>query len=551
MGRRHGQIKQHFRVGDELFVEQPGSGGGARFLAVTGHASAASFGLAAPPAGAVVEFRFGRLFSKPVLPEYRPEAKALTALGLSMEERKDNPVLDRGVPAGYTYLGQFIDHDMTFFDETVGFEGDLEPEDVESGRSPALDLDSVYGLGPELEKTHPSGRKIYEDDGIRMRVGMTKDDHVSDEVAPKLSFPNDLPRRKVLKEGLPPEKQVEAMIADPRNDENLALAQTHVAFIRFHNAVVERLSNKYQGTQLFEEARKKVRQHYQWIILRDYLPRVIRADVLDDVIEHGCRHFNPGENAHMPVEFSVAAFRLGHAMVRNFYQWNGLFQSNPPGRHRAATLSDLFERTGRADPSLLATDLGLQSSWVIDWTRFYDFKDFPGVANNAHSNAARGISPSLTSPLMTLRGTDKKEPPSLAVRNLLRGRLLGLPAGQSVADRLGVEKPLKPEEIADGPHRDVLVEHGFQQLTPLWYYILKEAEAREDGKRLGEVGSRIVAETFVALIKASQDSILADAAPGKKVKEPDLGPVKENRFDMPDLLFFVHDSSKESFLNPI
>lgn len=544
MRRRHGQLKQQFRLGDELFIEQPGAAGGTRLLAVTGHAAASPLGLTAPPAGGV-EFRFGRLFSKPVLQEYRPEAKALIALGLSMEESKDKPVTDYGIPAGYTYLGQFIDHDMTFFDEKIGFEGVVEPEDVKSGRSPALDLDSLYGLGPELEKAHPSGRKIYEDDGIRLRVGQTGGDFV---VA--ASFPNDLPRRELLKEETPPENLVEAMIADPRNDENLVVAQTHVAFIRFHNAVVEALSGQYQGAQLFEEARKKVRQHYQWIILRDFLPRIIRGDVLDDVIEHGCTHFSPGENAYMPVEFSVAAFRLGHAMVRDTYEWNGRFQSAQPG-HRVAKLSDLFERTGGADPSLLATDLALQTSWVIDWTRFYDFSNVPGVTNNKLSNTARGISPSLSSPLMTLRSTDKKEPPSLAVRNLLRGRLLGLPAGQSVAERFCVKDPLKPEEIVAGPHGNVLVEHGFHQLTPLWYYILKEAEVREGGRRLGAVGSRIVAETFVGLIKVSQDSILADAAPGKNVKEPDLGVVQKNRFDMPDLLFFVHDNSKQNFLNPV
>jgi hypothetical protein len=126
----------------------------------------------------------------------------------------------------------------------------------------------------------------------------------------------------------------------------------------------------------------------------------------------------------------------------------------------------------------------------------------------------------------------------LSVRNLLRGRLLGLPSGQDVAGRLN-QTPLTAEEVADGPHRDTLRKLGFDQTTPLWYYILKEAELRHGGERLGPVGSRIVAETFVGLIKKSTVSILPRETPGGPVWEPDLG-IKEKQFSMPDLLYFVH-----------
>ncbi|HKX27655.1 MAG TPA: heme peroxidase family protein, partial [Blastocatellia bacterium] len=492
----------------------------------------------ASPANSAHAYRYGRMLRKPgPLPEYRPEVEALMELGLSMEAQGDlgeNP----GLPSGYTYLGQFIDHDLTAFDSSTSlFEKELTPEVLFSNCTPSLDLDSLYGLGPELERRHPSGRRIYEDDGIKLRVGLTTGDPV---VGIDALFPHDLPR------GDDPQWRQRASIADPRNDENLVIAQTHVAFIRFHNAVVDRLAAEYPADQLFQAARRKVVQHYHWIILHDFLPRIIEVEALQEVRRNGCQFLvrEPGEAPFMPVEFSFAVFRFGHSLVRNSYQWNRVFQSRPHGYHPAA-LAELLSNTGSGE-NTLAVVLKLPSSWIIDWTRFYDFTGFPGVENNPRSNVARRIGPSLSPKLMDLPTSPAGGRPfrSLAVLNLLRGRSVGLPSGQDVAERLGIQNALTPDEIASGPQGEVLKRHGFDRLTPLWYYILKEAEVRCEGRRLGPVGSRIVAETFIDLLSVSEHSILAEGKAGELIWRPDLGPVIPGRFLMSDLLFFLHRASE-------
>jgi hypothetical protein len=97
-------------------------------------------------------------------------------------------------------------------------------------------------------------------------------------------------------------------------------------------------------------------------------------------------------------------------------------------------------------------------------------------------------------------------------------------------------RPLAARDIAAGPHASILRRHGFDTHTPLSYYLLKEAEVQEGGQRLGEVGSRIVVETFHGLIEGSCHSILRQPHwhPGLPSQYPD-------RFTMLDLLVFVDD----------
>jgi hypothetical protein len=530
-----------FMINDEMFVESLDVPGG--FIA----AEALGFMLTrnAPPVGAIGDFRYGRMFRRPNLQPHRPERAGLIELGLNMRESAD-PGINRLLPAGYVYLGQFIDHDLSFNAKTNISPTEFgEPEDEVSLRSPALDLDSLYGFDPETLKQTELGKKIYEADGIRLRVGETRGDPKG---GVSQDFPNDLPRQG------DPTKREAAAIVDPRNDENLAVAQTHLSFIKFHNAVVERLSGMLSGVKLFEAAREQVVRHYQWIILRDYLPKVIEPGVLKDVIEHGCQHlvFAEDEQLFVPFEFAMAAFRFGHSLVKPTYQWNGVFQSKPHGVSRA-TLIDLFTFTGFGQQNLF-NRVRLLSTWIIDWTRFYNFEGFPGVVNNPRSNQARKITPSLVAAMTKLPPFSKDEEEtmgSLPMRNLLRGRTLGVPSGQSVAARLKIPSLTEVEvkEQADPTRREILERRGFDRETPLWYYILREAEKHHEGERLGPVGSRIVAETFVALIKRSSVSILPREPTGEPIWQPDLG-IRPGEFSMPDLLYFVHKVFG-NHLNPI
>ena len=453
--------------------------------------------------------QFCRLFPKGT----QPSSQGLVTLGLSMETETGQPntARDSTTPAGYTYLGQFIDHDITFDRDTpLSQTGTVNPEDITNFRTPALDLDSVYGGGPSEDP------QLFNPDGKTLRIGNTSG------IGGLGVFPNDLPRDGTA-----------AVIGDPRNDENLAVAQTHLAFLKFHNAKVDELAGAS-----FEEVRKEVVLHYQAIVLTDFLPRVLDSIVLQDVVDNGRRFYTDDKRDCMPVEFSVAAYRMGHSMVRPSYEWNRIFNSSGPSG--MATFAQIFEFSGGSgsrgtgDPPFRGLPT-LPSNWIVDWRRMYDMTGTP----HPQLNFARFLDAQLALDLKTLPEFQQMipQPPapllSLATRNLLRGRLVALPTGQEVAVAMGLT-PLSPTAILNGaPNHQVQIlrDHGFDEATPLWYYILREAMVQAGGNHLGAVGSRIVAETLVGLIERSPTNVRAER-PGFT-------------FSMPELLTFVGD------LNPL
>jgi hypothetical protein len=324
----------------------------------------------------------------------------------------------------------------------------------------------------------------------------------------------------------------------------LAVAQTHVALLKFHNKVVDRLAAEgAAGAALFDAARKTVTQHYQSIVLHDFVRRLALPDVFKDVLQNGRKFFIPGdikEKSHpcMPVEFSVAAYRLGHSMIRNAYEWNRVFRTGGDGGE--GTLELVFEFSAVSGDFFGSPTL--PSNWIIDWMRFIDFTGVQGVTNNAGFNMARLLDTRLARALKELPEFKTSPEPhmrSLAARNLLRGRLIGLPSAQAVAGAMGIN-PLSAVEIRSGAHGEILARHGFDINTPLWYYILKEAEVTSGGRTLGEIGSRLVTETFHGLIECSRFSILKEAG-----WKPSLPAIQPNHFTLADLLHFVGD------LNPL
>lgn len=459
--------------------------------------------------------RFCRMF--PDLDRFQPEPEPLQDLGTAMSESEDSAG-DPNIPAGMTYLGQFVDHDIT---RTPG-EGtgliDIPTVDrtgLKNERTASLDLDSLYGAGPDVED-------FYQSDKVRFVIGENFDLPNPPDSTP-IGLMNDLPR----------ESDKKARIGDNRNDENLAVAQTHLAFLKFHNKVVDT-----ESPTGFEAARKIVRQHYQSIVWHDFVPRLVDPTIYDDVAANGRNWWMP-EGAHMrgelcmPVEFSVAAYRLGHSMIRNTYEWNRVFETVGP--RDIATLADLFRFSG------LSGDLAglpvLPANWIIDWSRFHDFTG-TSVSNHATSNKTRPIDTKLAEKLGDLpefQGIAPAVLANLAVRNLIRGSQLGLATGQDIAKAIGAT-PLTAAEVASGDDGSILKKHGFDTATPLWYYILKEAEVKHGSQHLGAVGSTIVVETFHGLIEGSQDSILKEAG-----WKPSLPSVDPNKFTMADMLVFVDD----------
>jgi hypothetical protein len=517
---------------------------------------------------ALRKFRFSRLgplgdpVDKTQQHIHQQVADAMTSDGA------DDPDSDPAVPAGYTYLGQFVDHDLTADKTAVHLGEDITVDELVQGRSPALDLDSLYGLGPGREP------QFYEPDGVRLRTGTT----VGVGFPQNLAVANndqqgfDLPRSG---QGSTAADRRAPVIPDARNDENLAVAQTHLMFIKFHNAVVAQLLRDGTASSvLFDKARRLVVKHYQWMLRHDFLPRIVDPAVVDDVFTNGRRFFQlpapyepnqdryrvrpgprvgryvqPGDMPTMPVEFSVAAYRLGHSMVRESYEWNRVFSAGGDGG--SAPLGLLFRFTGTSgnltpgsptdftdldDPNSPGLER-LPSNWIADFRRLYDFEADAGRADllppegRAGLNLAKRIDTRLVNPLSQLpKGsfggrTDLHAAVgrslNLAFRNLTRAGMVRLATGQQMAQLLDVE-PLKPDTILVGNGGAVLPNGDgqsglndeqkafFAENTPLWFYVLREAELG-DGRLTG-VGGRIVAEVFHRAMEGSTHSIVRDSS---------------------------------------
>jgi hypothetical protein len=446
-----------------------------------------------------------------------------------------------GVPAGFTYLGQFVDHDLTM-DRTKVMLGDaVSPAALLQARSPSLDLDSLYGAGPQ----DPGSARFYEADGLHLKVGATT---AIDDLPALPGF--DLPRGR----GGTVRARRRAVIPDPRNDENLPVAQTHLALIRFHNRVVDTLPAGTPAAQRFTLARELVTKHYQWMIRTDLLPRICARTVVNDVYRNGRRAFEvdatPTDVPTMPIEFSVAAYRLGHSMIRETYNWNRIFDQG------SGTLDLLFAFSGTSG------DLGgnptLPSNWAVDFRRLFDFGEAgrQNLTVPARSfNRAKRIDTRLVHPLRNLpRGSfggpavplgDRRA--NLAFRNLVRGRMVRLGTGQQLAAFLqgrGVDvTPLTHAQLREGRNGadlDPIAQRQRRALlrdTPLWFYILREAEV--GGGRLRGVGARIVAETFHRAMEGSESSIVRDTG-----FTPTMGP-DSSTFRMVDLLLFAFEGRRK------
>ncbi|MFI6336627.1 heme peroxidase family protein [Streptomyces sp. NPDC050535] len=541
---------------------------------------------------ALRRFRFSRLGPEPgTTVTGRPLREALAEAMTPAGETPDSS--HPAVPAGFTYLGQFVDHDLTLDATARDLEQDVTVDELVQGRSPALDLDSLYGRGPRK----PQDRKFYGPDGVRLRTGRTissggPGDGVNDVPQRELDG-FDLPRAGI---GSSIGERRAALIPDPRNDENLAVAQIHCAFIRFHNKVVGDLAARgTDSAALFDTARELVVKHYQWMLRTDYLTRIVDDRIVDDVFHHGRRYLDvapkieygddagaqddtyralrPGDTPTMPIEFSVAAFRLGHSMVREEYEWNRVFNSGQaPGTLARATLRLIFvfsATSGNFQPFPVDDDNPdagrserLPTNWIADLPRLFDFsetgrKELTRPADQF--NLAKRIDTVLVDVLKHLplgsfgaRGSTVPDiERNLAFRNLTRANMLKLATGQEMAEFLKLEEEdrLTPEEIEHGSGGASLAGLSPEDLefvrtkTPLWFYILREAEVRGDGRLTG-VGGRIVAEVFHRAMEGSRHSI---------VRDPEWRPtlaVDQITFRMSDLLLYAFEGNPD-LLNPL
>ncbi|MFI6644860.1 heme peroxidase family protein [Streptomyces sp. NPDC050504] len=521
-------------------------------------------------------FRFSR-FGKKKGVQLSPELRAELAAAMTSAAPDPDPESRAAVPAGFTYLGQFVDHDLTLDNTRVGLGEPVPVEDLLQGRSPALDLDSLYGLGPN----HQSSARFYQPDG-RLKTGTTIG----------VPFPPDLPPANTDQKGFDLPRAGEgaggtradqraALVPDARNDENLAVGQLHLAFIRFHNRVHQRLAERgLPEPAIFPAARDLVVKHYQWMLRTDFLPRIVDPEIVDRVFGRGRRYFEvpgsfpPGDRPTMPVEFSVAAYRIGHSMVREAYQWNRVFRVGGPGG--AASLGLLFRFSGTAGNLSVGPDdlsdlddpqsgdsLRLPSNWIADFRRLFDFGEAgrddlvvpPEEFNLAKDLDTRLVDPLATLPTGTFAGRGRPAPPpvqrNLAFRNLTRAAMVELATGPQLAAQMGLA-PLTPEQILRGAGSGVPLDLSARERaelvahTPLWFYVLREAEVnRRHPGRLTGVGGNLVAEVFHRAMEGSRSSIVTQ--PGWR---PSLPAARRGQFRMTDLLLFAF-AGEAGQLNPL
>lgn len=427
--------------------------------------------------------RFGRMF-----PELSP---AFTSVDVLKEIGAIDGPMDGGdnanrtgqdVDVGHVFFGQFVDHDITLdLESSLG--GNAEASEIGNTRTPTLDLDCIYGAGPDDAPFMYHSRGKFK--GVKLMTGA--DEGSSDSLAEK-----DLFRSPVF----PPIDGVagrgRAVIGDHRNDENRIISQMQLSMIGFHNDFAEKLSSEYEGHKLFEEARKLATWHYQWLVVNEFLPKLCGEGVVNRILGCGRQFYCPRNGEpFIPIEFSVAAYRFGHSMIPHRI---GI---------QAGQSHFLFGDTLGQGFKPVKSIAG-----VVDWAELFNI-------NSQVTQKAEKLDTKMAKLLLDLPFIQNGEK-SLATRNLLRGNIFMLPAGEKVAEKMGqdevdIQKVMtKILDISDGK-----IKAG----APLWLYILAEAEVigREDAngdttphvnKGLGPVGGTIVAETIIGLLELDPRSYL-------------------------------------------
>ena len=429
------------------------------------------------------ESKYGRMFRN--LPSLAVDEDFLLALGRSGSTMdaaaagnadRDNP----RIPAAWAFFGQFIAHDITADRSLLLHHARLN--ELRNFRTPRLDLECVYGAGPTGDPY------LYDlNDLDKFLLGINE-----------VGKEDDLPRNR----------QGRALVADPRNDVHLLISQLHLAFLKFHNAIVDHLRQEgVPASDVFNEARRLVRWHYQWIVEHEFLPLSAGQELVENILNNGVQFYIIDTYPFIPVEFADAAYRFGHSQVRSMYTLNST------GAH------------GQVFPDCAGT-CPVPHDRVIEWSYFFQLNDQhpPQASKRIDTVLAHSL---IDLPKSVVGDTEIPEQHSLAYRDLERGEALDLPSGEAVARAMGIE-PLTRDETG-------LQAQGWQGETPLWYYILREAEVRHDGKYLGEVGGRIVAEVLLGLIDLDPTSYRNAGSEWT----PILPSAQAGNFTMADLLRFA------------
>lgn len=431
--------------------------------------------------GGFVPGRFARLFTD-LPPLYINPLKLheLGAVGGPMED-KGKADLAKGTPLGLIFFGQFIDHDITL-DVTSSLSSTNDPSGTENVRTPTLDLDNVYGEGPEASPFLYDGDKL-----------LTGADYFDAGCAKDKLAKDDLPRAAPTGT---------AIIGDPRNDEQRVISQMQLGFLRFHNQVVDELENRPEPPEdVFEEAQRIARWHYQWVVVNDFLRTLCGDWIVDDILANGRKVYRPEDvcaaEPFIPIEFATGVYRFGHSMIAQE------FRVQPKGKKHelfGKVLGNGFQPLDTAEA-------------IVEWSALLD----DGSGN--YERAAE-LDELLAKDLLDLPFIPSPQAfeRSLATRNLLRAQSFLAPSGEQVARAMieaGAEEIT--EKMIDDVRQCVDKDLGLPKASPLWIYVLVEGRVigRMDdknkfskGEGLGPVGARFVAEVLLGLLELDARSFL-------------------------------------------
>ena len=354
---------------------------------------------------------------------------------------------DAAVAAGWPFVGQFVAHDITA--DRSPLRSHTTADTLRNFRTPRLNLECLYGGGPV------GSPYLYQrGDAAKLLLG---------------DGGRDVPRNR---EGV-------ALIGDPRNDVHLFVNQLHVAFLRAHNLLVDRLrEDGVSEVDIFDEARRSLMWHYQWVLLHDYLPGLVGEGLVAELLEEGARFYAPGDDPYIPFEFADAAFRYGHSQIRHRYRVNAASAEVP-----------MF-------PDLMGFG-PVAPERAIEWELLFDLPEHPPAQRSKRIDGRLPAS-LINLPAQITGDVDDQSYRSLAVRDLQRGQAIGLPSGEAVSRHIGAE-PLDGDAIG-------LARYGWHDETPLWLYILRESDVLGGGDSLGPVGGRIVGEVLVGILDADPES---------------------------------------------
>jgi hypothetical protein len=519
------------------------------------------------------EGRFGFMFKNQ--PPHAASDLLLDRLGATMEEQpvvggtttnnhndaaNENP--NPKLTSGFTFVGQFVDHDITF-DTTSLSAQESDPDATTNFRTPRYDLDAIYGRGPNLDPQYynPADRDKFqiEERQYTQIKGLVTTPGTSQEIVYDV--------RPDVVWDVPRSADGTAVIADPRNDQTLIILQLHVAFQKFHNKLVDTL--RASGTPrsaVFEAARRLARWHYQWIVTHEFIPAIVGQTLSDSVYKEvptgapkiTLKYYkptNPAGRAFIPVEFAVAAYRFGHSITRPRYTVQDVFDKD---NNFLGAVSSVPLFQDEPSDNNLNGHRRLPPRLKIQWSKFFNAGTTPTA------RPVRQFDASLAGPLFKMPATALPETINtlglLSQRNLRRGRKMGLPSGQQVARLMGVT-PLTPTQLwtnhkiqvtipivgnvvsivrewdeESASLKELFADPEWRGEAPLWFYILKEAEIVGKGRTLGPVGGRIVAEVLVGLLSKDPNSYLRLNPAWKPA--PPVAAVR-GQFTMADLLKFA------------